>query len=108
MGCCVQKPNHSRLAHHTVTPQIAYKVAVCPRGNLLYIRIYFTNNTNILGDIEGPIVFALCGKKHTLLSLSNSRISNRDSQIYRLQMASSPKSFLDLTMYLLLNLDAQL
>ena len=33
------------------TPQIAYKVAVCPRGNLLYMRIYFTNNTNILKGI---------------------------------------------------------
>ena len=29
------------------TPQIAYRVDVCPRGNLPYMRIYPTNNTNI-------------------------------------------------------------
>ena len=41
------------------TPQIAHKVAVCPRGNLLYIRIYLINNTNIFGDIEGALWFFL-------------------------------------------------
>ena len=28
------------------TPQTVYKVPICPRGNLLYIQIYFTNNTS--------------------------------------------------------------
>ena len=34
------------------TPQIAYRVDVCPRGNLPYMRIYPINNTNIFKDIE--------------------------------------------------------
>ena len=43
--------NFPEAFHYLDTPQIAYKVAVCPRENLLYIRIYFTNNTNILKGI---------------------------------------------------------
>ena len=29
------------------TPQIAYRVAICPRGNLPYIQIYPISNTII-------------------------------------------------------------
>ena len=45
--------NVGEFINKTCTPQIAYRVDVCPRGNLPYMRIYPTNNTNILGDIDG-------------------------------------------------------
>ena len=51
------------------TPQIAYKVAVCPRGNLLYMRIYFTNNTNILKGIISQILKVIFGVFLTLYLL---------------------------------------
>ena len=34
------------LINEVITPQTVYKVPICPRGNLLYIQIYFTNNTS--------------------------------------------------------------
>ena len=32
-------PSHSNLVTFANTPQIVYKVAICPRGNLPYIQI---------------------------------------------------------------------
>ena len=36
---------HVKYLCFTYTPQIAYRIAICPRGNLPYIRNYPINNT---------------------------------------------------------------
>ena len=35
------------------TVETAYKVYVCPRGNLLYFRTYFTNDPTVKSHIPG-------------------------------------------------------
>ena len=50
VAVCMSEGGQSKHSYGiNSTPQIAYRVDVCPKGNLPYMRIYPTNNTNSLG-----------------------------------------------------------
>ena len=46
---CLKQVLNAHNMHIPYTVETAYKVAICPRGNVLYMRIYLIANLKLLG-----------------------------------------------------------